>query len=248
MLLLLLLAALQSAHPADPASPALQVRGQVTATVTASDDFYRHRAAFGVRYRPHLVGPFSAHLGGTLASDNALFPSRSGSDVRHWAVGLEWAVDPTVRLSAIHGRIIQDRSGEHPTPTCGKRYHHCPELQAITYYAFVAAGLEIRAGPGALTVEQLVWVPQQSGLGLNRTIVRARGRDLELSLTHTMNSEDQEAYAFWSFRGSLRLARALGAPRFTHPLLVEGGQRAVLGYAGNRDVPLQFLAVGAAFP
>lgn len=216
----------------------LTVAGSVTATAAASDGFYRDREVLGARYHAHLTGPLHLQAGGILAAENGLFPSKSGAGTRHWAVGLALAPWPWVQVGPIGGRLVEQRTDERPHEG----------LRDIAYYGFVAAGFEIRAGPAGLTVERLLWVPQQAGLGLHQWRLAARVPGLSCSASRVVQSDDQAPYAFWAPQCALRPFRILGGPRLLRPLVIEGGRRAVLSYRTDRSAALDYLSVGVAFP
>lgn len=226
----------------------LTVGGAVTANVVRSDAFYRDREVFAARYRVSLGHRWTVEAGGMLAAENGLFPSKSGAQVRHWAVGIDKTVPMEaqrcfmvrcsgrvdLRFGLSHGRIVEERSNERLRPD---------SLPEIAYYSFVAGSMGLHSKTVAVTVEKLIVVWNVTGLGLNNWIVRVRSRPLDCILRQTVPDAigvDASALdGFWS--GSCRLL-----PFRRLPFGVEAGQRPVLGYREPTS-RLRYVALGVWF-
>ena len=216
----------------------LTAAGSVSASVTNSDDFYRDRETFGVRYRtPQLVemgyqAPLKLQIGLLTTNENGLFPSKSGAGIRHWAVGLEQSFNPKIKASIIYGRFIEQRSVE--------REHI--NLPAITYYQLVAVGTEITTSDVTVTFEKLLAHPKTVHIGLHTFIARLRTHPADIMIQHIKNSPDQLEYQFWSASTIVRPLYKFEAP--WKWVGVEGGWRPIPSYTEDRSVNLRFLNVG----
>jgi len=215
----------------------LSVTASVAGNAARSDEFYRDREAFGLRYQSPAIftvnsQPFNLQAGLMMANENGLFPSKSGEGMRHWAVDAQQAFAPWLHAQLSFGRFTEQRSDD--------REH--PGLAQLDYYEFVGLGVELRRGNTAVMFEKLLAEPVSAHVALHSFVTRLSSPALDVMVQYMTNSADQPTYSFWTAEATFR--PAWRAPSPWRYLGIQGGSRPVPAYDANRSVALTFLSAG----